>query len=130
MNGQNNSQNRAPLRQVIKYKQFQIRACAHYAYLPVDVRALGAETRNIVIHRDYFKHFNFKVCIFCSYIAKNNFKHIVPYSSYLSFVKVCFLWSLIIFEKLANTNMCEYDVETTLKRRCIYNVRSATLFQR
>ena len=29
-----------------------------------------------------------------------------------------------------HTNMCEYDVETTLKRRCIYNVRSATLFQR
>ena len=65
----------APLRQqtysVIKCKQFQIRACAHHAYLLFfGVRALGAETRNMVLHREYFKYFNSRICIFCNYILR------------------------------------------------------------
>ena len=62
--------NAALLRQNIKYKQFQIRACAHHAYLLFGVRALGAETRNMVLHRKYFKYFNPRICIFCNYILR------------------------------------------------------------
>ena len=56
----------APLRQqtysVIKYKQFQIRACAYHAYLLFGVRALGAETWNMVLHMEAgYGHF---VCSF------------------------------------------------------------------
>ena len=111
--------------------KFQIRACVHHAYLLFGVRAIGAETRNIVLHLEYFKYFDSKICIFCFYILRIISNTFSPFTqttnALLKFVSYG-PWSF--FDKLAYTNMCEYDVETTLKRRCIYNVRSATLFQR
>ena len=58
MNGHNNSQKRQlHSGKISSIKQFRIRACAHNAYLLFGVRALGAETRNMVLHRKYFKYF-------------------------------------------------------------------------
>ena len=54
----------------LQYKQFQIRACAYHAYLLFGVRAIGVETWNMVLHLEYFKYFDSRICIFCFYILR------------------------------------------------------------
>ena len=85
----------------------------------------------MVLHREYFKYFNSRICIFCNYILRiisNTFSPLLKLLNAL--LKFVSYGPLSFFDKLTYSNKCEYDFETKLKRRCIYNVRSATLFQR
>ena len=105
----------APLHryQVIN-KQFQIRACAHHAYLLFGVRAIGAETRNMVLHLEYFKYFDSKICIFCFHILRIISNTFSPLLKLLMLCKS--LLPMVPNHFLINWHIRIY-VNTTLKQR-------------